>query len=355
MSQIVCITSQRKLPLLSALGSVLSESQCSAIGIASAFVSCAGVQSIRGVLQEYGIERCRLVAGTDSAITHPEALYAALDYGWQLRLGSCRGGIFHPKLIVAGQRFRSDGGVTRVSTVYVGSANLTSGGLRANVECGLVASSGDCLESGANAFAELWSGSRPATARELRNYSARFAELAQSRTPKHLEDIGVAETSSTGIADRELMTRELPHRPSVRPIFASAAWAGLQSFTGDYRFQVEFPRAAGEVLGGIVRRQGGREGNIDVYCPDDGETRSMSFRFYQDNSMFRLNIPNDTPGADWARAKHEGIAIVETGPAGGARMRLRILRPGPELQEVLGRSVALGTWGRTTTRLYGWF
>jgi hypothetical protein len=69
--------------------------------------------------------------------------------------------------------------------------------------------------------------------------------------------------------------------------------------------------------------------------------------------MWRLNVRNDTPGAQWAREHKEGIAIVEADD--GGVIRFRIIKPGRELLEVEDRSLALGTWGRTTKRLYGWY
>ena len=130
---------------------------------------------------------------------------------------------------------------------------------------------------------------------------------------------------------------------------ATAAWAGLQSFTGEYRFQVEFPRDAGQVLRRMLGPGGGQT-NIPMLC-EDGQQRPMRFRYYEDNAMFRLNIPNETPGVERARLARSGLAIVEA----GAVPTFRIVDSEPEMSTIIGRSVALGTWGRTTTRLYGWF
>ena len=71
--------------------------------------------------------------------------------------------------------------------------------------------------------------------------------------------------------------------------------------------------------------------------------------------MFRLNIPNDINGVAWARENKKGIALIERGPAGGAPLRLSVLRPGAEADEVIARSHALGSWGKTSSRLYGWY
>lgn len=80
----------------------------------------------------------------------------------------------------------------------------------------------------------------------------------------------------------------------------------------------------------------------------------MTYRYYEDNAMYRLNVPQGAPGVQWARQHREGWAVVERSGLLGAPRRLRILPPGPEADEVIGRSVALGNWGKTRSCLYGW-
>lgn len=327
------------------------------LGIAAAFVSVEGVQELLGILQRCGDPECRLVAGTDNAITHPQALYEARDEGWRVRLGRPQktGGIFHPKLLVAGRRFSHAGVIRKLSCVYVGSSNLTTGGLKKNVECGLMADADGCVESAADVFADLWNAAIPATDAELRHYAARFAERARRRRVSELNDLGVNDSRRIPSRSIDLHVERPPLRPAIGTDFAVAAWTGLQSFTGEYRFQVEYPRHAGEVISRLIHGHARVGGRIDVYCPDDESTRLMQYKFYADNSMFRLNVPNDVYGVEWARAHHDGIAIVEKGPAGGAPLRLRILRPGTDASEIIGRSATLGTWGKTSTRAYGWY
>jgi HKD family nuclease len=327
------------------------------VGIAAAFVSVEGVQEILGILRQCGQPRCRLVAGTDNAITHPQALYVAREEGWRVRLGRPQKaqGIFHPKMIVAGERFSREGVIDRLCYVYVGSSNLTAGGLKTNVECGFMADADGCIPSASDVFADLWSMATPATNAELRHYAARFAERARRRPVSELNDLGVNDARRIPSKSADLRVETPPRGPAIGTAFAVAAWTGLQSFTGEYRFLVEFPRYAGEVVGRLIRGYAQVGGRLEVYCPADETTRPMQYRFYADNSMFRLNVPNDVPGVGWARTHHDGLAIVEQGPPGGARLRLRILRPGADASEIVGRSAALGTWGRTTTRAYGWY
>ena len=68
--------------LVQSLERILVDAAPAVIGIASAFVSVLGVELTKAVIDDAGIEGCRLVAGTDYAITHPEALTLAKDLGW---------------------------------------------------------------------------------------------------------------------------------------------------------------------------------------------------------------------------------------------------------------------------------
>lgn len=337
------------------LRAALIEGRPRAVGIAAAFVSIEGVQHLIETLQQCDNRECRLIAGTDNAVTHPEALYAARDQGWKVRLGRPYAGIFHPKLIVAGYSFTRTGRIHKLSCMYVGSSNLTGGGLSRNVECGFVANGESCLISGSDVFGELWSSAIPASDAELRNYAARFAERARRRTVAELADLGVNDSRPLPSGPKDLRKQTPLGRPALGVGFAVAAWAGLQSFTGEYRLQVEFPRDAGKVISQLMPTNVHSDGKLDVYCPDDEITRPMQYRFYRDNGMFRFNIPNEVPGVAWARQHQDGLVIVEQGPTGGAALRIRLLRPGVEAGEIVGRSAALGTWGRTPTRAYGWF
>jgi hypothetical protein len=333
----------------------LIQGQPRVVGVAAAFVSVEGVQHLIETLRRCGEPDCRMIAGTDNAITHPAALYAARDHGWRVRLGRRGQGIFHPKLIVAGHRFTRTGTINELCCIYVGSSKLTGGGLSRNIECGLMADGENFLASASDVFAALWRSAIPASNVELRNYAARFAERARRRTVSELADLGVNDSRPLPSGPGDLPTKTPLSGPALSTAFAVAAWAGLQSFTGEYRFQVEFPRDAGKVISRLMPTNVQSDGKLDVYCPDDQTTRSMQYRFYRDNGMFRFNIPNDVPGVAWARQHKDGLALVEQGPAGGARLRIRLLPPGAEASEIVGRSAVLGTWGRTPTRTYGWY
>ena len=156
MSQNILLSGVGDLKLFDSLRQVLKTAKPQVVGIASAFVSIKGVEKIADIFKYCGLPECKLIAGTHRAITHPEALYTARKLGWDIRLGSAPHGIFHPKIIIAGKKMSADGVIADLSCLYVGSSNLTGGGLSANVECGLIADEAECPESASSAFATLW-------------------------------------------------------------------------------------------------------------------------------------------------------------------------------------------------------
>ena len=168
-----------------------------------------------------------------------------------------------------------------------------------------------------------------------------------------MHTLGVSDNPVEG-DDKNISQRKTPtlEEQSVPTAAASAAWAGLQSFTGEYTLQVEFPRDAAIVLqrmiGSIVTGP-----FVNLKC-DDGVIRPMRYAYYEQNSMFRLNVPNEVPGAQWARDNKQGLAYVDFDLT-ERMLSFRIVLPGAALSQIVKRSMALGTWGRTPTRLYGWF
>lgn len=334
----------------------LSKNNTSALGVISAYVTIGGLRELLAITQKRKPLECRLLAGISNAVTHPEALSAAIEAGWEVRLGLAPGrAIFHPKMIVSGQSFRRNGEIIDPSFIYVGSSNLTIGGLHRNIECGVIANKEFAPPGIASCFANLWSVGNPASPKLLEAYTEEFAKRNRQRSTDDIEALGVGDTF-----DRETSTySKLNLNKSSKKIeampegVAMAAWAGLESFTGDYQFQVEFPQAAGLVLKRLLKNVGNR--GAQILCTADNTIRNMTFRYYADNGMFRLNIPNDTPGVRRSRLKRNGIALIEKFDGADAVAKLIILPPGRQLEEIVRRSVLLGTWGKTPTRKYGWF
>lgn len=317
-----------------------------AVGMAVAYVSVSGFNLAKKMLDDADVGEVRLVTDARDGVTHPEALRSAVASGWNVRIVDDLAGTFHPKLYVGAAGFDDARGVSGISLVIVGSPNLSRAGFLKNGECVFYGVASGCLDSAAGAWLDCWKAGVPATTDRLSVYEDFFASRNRRRDAADMVAIGVADDfpGKTGAPPKT------EHR-AISEAVASVAWAGLQSFTGEYSFQVEFPKEAGLVLRRIVGNLSERD-RVDMLCAD-GVTRSFKFKFYENNGMFRLSVPNATPMASWARERRVGIARVERGEARGDLL-FDILAPGLRLEEVVDRSRALGTWGRTPTRLYGW-
>lgn len=322
------------------------------VGMAVAYVSASGLSLVKSILDESDVATVRLVTDTKDGVTHPRALRGALQSGWDVRIVDNLGGTFHPKLYVGADRFDDDAGVADVSLAIIGSPNISHGGFLRNGEC-VVWSSTPHI-SAARAWLECWNAGVVATETKLRAYERYFSQRNRYRKPSDLIAFGIADNipeKVDGLPKRGVRPPRSEHR-ALSEVAASVAWAGLQSFTGEYRLQVEFPKEAGEVLRRIFGNLA-HDGSVGMLCAE-GVTREFRYRYYTANGMFRLNVPNDTPLVSWARAHKRGIAYVEhRGQPEG--LRFAIVQPGRAMDEVVDRSLALGTWGWTPTRPYGWY
>lgn len=317
-----------------------------AVGMAVAYVSVSGFHLAKKILDDADVGEIRLVTDARDGVTHPKALRNAVASGWNVRVVDDLAGTFHPKLYVGGAGFDDAQGVSGISLVIAGSPNLSRAGFMKNGECVFYGVAPGRLDSAGGAWLDCWKAGVPATAERLAVYENFFARRNRKRDAADMVALGVADDlpEKTGAPPKT-------GQRAISEAAASVAWAGLQSFTGEYSFQVEFPKEAGLVLRRVVGNlsEGDR---VDMLCVD-GAARSFKFRFYENNGMFRLSVPNATPMANWARERRVGIARVERGEARG-ELLFDILAPGLRMEEVVDRSRALGTWGRTPTRLYGW-
>lgn len=324
------------------------------LAIACAYVSVYGIKFIINICNEIEISEIKLVTDIGDAVTHPEALRLGLHNDWSIRVCKNPGSTFHPKIYFGGSNFLDDNKIDEIKFLSIGSSNLTKGGLEKNTECNFILNDDEYAEEINTAFILLWQRGIDITDEILKNYEKEFAKRNRKRSYKDLRSLGVDDSESIIEGTQGLQNRRAPkiNERSITTEAAEVAWAGLQSFTGEYRFQVEFPRDAGIVLGKIIGNGHGQ--NLQVLC-EDGEIRQMSYRYYPDNGMFRLNVPNETPGVDWARQNRDGIALINVTDDIETPIEFKIIRPGQVLEGIVGRSVSLGTWGKTPTRLYGWY
>ena len=343
-------------PLGQVLRTELINGQDRALGVVSAFVSVGGLRDLLAITKKRTALECRLLAGISNAITHPQALTEALDAGWKVRLGTAFGArVFHPKMILSGRAFLRDGRVKEPSFTYVGSSNLTKGGLYKNIECGIITHADFAPPSISLCFARLWREGRTATHGSIQSYAKEFARRNRKRSLDDLVELGVVDSTEDERPTYKnlALQRDKPRQKTISEGVAGAAWAGLESFTGDYQFQVEFPQAAGIVLNRIIGSSSSSK--VRILCTSDNTVREMTYRYYTDNGMFRLNIPNDTLGVQRARESHEGIALIEVSERSDVIAQLTIVPPGKTLEQIVRRSSLLGTWGSTSTRNYGWY
>jgi hypothetical protein len=327
----------------SRLAVLLTENHPSAVGMATAFLSVWGARAYDDMLKKNGVRVSRVVAGLAGEVTHPEAIGFLRGAGHVVRFGEVTGGIFHPKLLVGGDRFLNSGQLAVANCAYIGSANFTSGGMARNLEVILATKEPGLAIAIARAFRSIWNHATPVTSTLLTAYERAFARVQRRRSLADLELLDVVEPDSA--------VKPGQPTPIVPPRLGSAVWAGLESFTGEHAFQVEFPRTAGEALRALLKTASGK---VPIECVD-GETRIMTFRYYEDNGMYRLNVPNNMPLVDWARTNKNGALLVWRDDLSPEQtLHAEIIR-GRRLTEVEARSTALRTWGKTQTRSYGWY
>jgi hypothetical protein len=254
------------------------------VGLAVAYVSASGFELVREILEEAGVTGVRLVTDTSDGVTHPKALQSAVENGWRVRIVESLPGTFHPKLYVGGASFDNSNGVKGVSLAIAGSPNISHGAFLRNGECAFWSAAANDPYSAAKAWLECWNLGVPLTNGKLKDYEKYFALRNRHRTPKDLVTLGVADTipkvSASGSPSASQPTPKASQK-TIAETAASVAWAGLQSFTGDYTLQVEFPKEAGLVL----RRVFGRplkDGSIDILCADK-EVRTFKYKYYDDS------------------------------------------------------------------------
>lgn len=325
------------------LQKLILENQPKALGMATAFLTLDGARTYDALYKKCEGKMSRVVAGLSGAITQPAAIKFLAENGHVVRLGTHNVGIFHPKILVGGDRFLKSGRLATTNCGYVGSANFTGAGLTKNLELSLATEDPLLAERLGDAFTKIWTIGKKLTAASLELYEEAFARSQRSRSIEDLKFLEVIDVS------KALKPRSAS--PLIAPRLCNGVWAGLQSFTGEHAFQVEFPKKAGEALGALL---GIAEGQAPIEC-SDGETRTMTFRYYTHNGMYRLNVPNEMPLVSWAREEKRGALVVwRDRDSAEGHIHAEIVR-GRRLQETLARSKALGTWGRTTTREYGWY
>ncbi|MDD5760260.1 MAG: phospholipase D-like domain-containing protein [Desulfobulbaceae bacterium] len=210
----------------SRLNTLIAANRPQAIGMATAFLSISGAQTYDSLLEKNRTKVSRVVAGLSGAITHPGAIEYLLKKGHNIRLGEFVGGIFHPKLLVGGDRFLKSGQLSTAICGYVGSANFTAAGMGRNLEVMLETKDPEVARGIADAFRIIWAEAKPITKAAFHAYERAFAHAQLNRTVTDLEFLNVIDP----------IRKSAKRPPLIPPNLSSAVWAGLQSFTGEHAF-----------------------------------------------------------------------------------------------------------------------
>jgi hypothetical protein len=182
----------------------------------------------------------------------------------------------------------------------------------------------------------------------LKRYEKEFEEANKRRPPDTLRALGVSEDPDSPTATG---TKRPRYKPSFSPTAATLVWVGLESQTGDFAFQPEIPKRAAEALVGMI----GKNAPVTFRATDvDGKGWNIFLNYYP-TAMHRLNVPNGVPGVSAARAKKTGAVIVEKVSNAPRRFTIMVTADRSILNPIEAQSKALGTYGDTGTRKYGWY
>ena len=239
-----------------------------AVGMAVAYVSQSGFNLVNRILHEGGVKEVRLVTDTKDRVTHPKALQRAVDSGWNVRVVDDLTGTFHPKLYVGGAGFGGPAGVADLSLAIMGSPNMSRNGFRRNGECVFWSVTPHAVKSAGRAWRDCWRAGVPATAAKLFEYERAFALRNRFRKPQDLVALGVVDDLPAQVDGLPKKSTKPPKTElkAISETAASVAWAGLQSFTGEYTLQVEFPERSGAGTAAHRRGSRARPGRPDTVC-----------------------------------------------------------------------------------------
>lgn len=314
-----------------------------------AYVSIYGAEFLRDLAKQTKLSAIALIADTRDGVTHPAALQLALDAGWSTRVVNRAQGTFHPKVFM-GTPDKSAVPPIDVHMLILGSNNLSRGGLERNVEASARFVHDKSISSAAKMAGSMWTLGVDLTPKLLKDYEQFFQTVNRTRSIRDMKALGISDEPDLSARQGVSRTRSKP-KPSFSPGAAKAVWVGLETQTGERRFQPEIPKKAAAILRTIV---GDPPVTFDALCAD-GTIRPVLFEYYSSNDMHRLNVPNDVPGVDDARTRLTGIALVERDDAASPPLSIAVIIDAGDVERVEERSVVLGTWDATPTRFYGWY
>lgn len=320
------------------------------MGIAVAFASVAGItELLDSILAGRLPARSYWLFGLDSCITHPDAIERAMKLeGAQVRIADGQRGvwIFHPKLYW----FSGD---ESNSSLVMGSANLTAGGLGGNVEA--VAALKAMSRTQSEALDEVWSATwklgRMMTPRLLAAYRRDF-DLARKARKK----AGLLTDKESGKARKRSSLVLASDDARVDPSLATKCWIEVGKITGFKQDQLEIKAEQALFFGWPADGGGSQVLNVRLVS---GATVEIAAHYYG-NHMWRLLMPQSIPEVEAGlRTRRGGKLLRSSYVAVFSRKRkwveLRFIRfSSPEFKALRKATEHAGTLGSTATREYGW-
>jgi len=232
---------------------LLSDTRCAALRMFAYAVTEPGWQELRSsILHWLGRRRHRtavVYAGTDHALTDPDALRAMLSDGVEVRVMRTYHGIYHPKLfwLLGDQTHR----------VWVGSNNITREGLLHNVEFATLIKADQSSPELDRWFQEVHNASEPFDEQLVRSYETERRAYAQKRS-----------TAGTFTWSR----REEPPLPPTRPAATSGGRMPRRSRPRTLPRQAHLVVQTGDLVVEIMPRETGPDGK-QIQLPKEAAVR----------------------------------------------------------------------------------
>lgn len=310
------------------------------LGVAVAYASVPGVRKLLETIGEDRLPvRSQWLFGLDDLVTHPDAIKLVKNRlaGAEVRVAGQRvnGKKFHPKMY-----WFSKASKPGHSSLVLGSANLSLGGLSGNVEAvvalaALVSADSEALNA---VWEKAWAVGLPSTEQLLADYERDFRKAEKARKKSAVRPLKNQPVLASDAASRD-------------PSLAKSCWIEVGNITGFQQEQLEIKAEQAMFFG--LPQGGGNSKNIRVVT--SGQNVDIPVNFYG-NHMWRLNLPQSIP--EVAKGLRPGggmspfVAVFER--AGNYILLHFIKVKSHKFISLRNETMNAGTLGRTTAREYGW-
>lgn len=344
----IALQTAGKAQISGLLGKVVAARGYNTMGVAVAFASVAGVtELLDSILSGRLPSKSYWLFGLDNCITHPDAIKRAMTLkGAQVRIaaGAKSGGIFHPKLY-----WFSDGKTS--SSLLLGSANLTIGGLSSNTEAvAAMESAGKGQSAALNAvWNAAWKLGKKVTPKLLEEYQVKFDAARKARQKAGL----LAKKASAPAKNKPILSSD---DARIAPALATKCWIEVGKITGFKQDQLEIKAEQALFFGWPAA--GGEDQTLRVRLAS-GEIVEISAHYFG-NHMWRLWLPQTIPEVSAGLRKHWGGKLLKSTyvavfSRNGNKVELRFIKlSSSEFKALRKATEGAGTLGRTTAREYGW-